>query len=57
MEVTENIVRKLIIKCFELLDDGIPATPEQHTFYEKYLQSYRDNGPAFIKFTNIGLNK
>ena len=53
-QVTENIVRQLIKRCFELLNRGTKATDAQRQLYEKYLDDYMDKGLNFINFVDVG---
>ena len=52
--VIEPVVRRMISKHFELHDLGIKCSESQQTFFETYLEDYRDKGPDFIQFRDVG---
>ncbi len=49
-KVTELIVRALIFRCFQLVDQGVICTDEQKAFFEKYKEQYL-LGDQFIQFS------
>jgi hypothetical protein len=53
--VVEPVVKRIILKHFELIDKGIGCTEIQKTFFKKYKKVYYDKGVEFIKFTDVGL--
>lgn len=55
-DVVEPVMRQVIDKYFELIENGIECTDVQRAFFEKHKDAYYEHGPDFIEFTDIGLN-
>lgn len=51
--VVEEVVRKIIIKYFELIDNGLNCSNLQRKLFEKYKKEYYNKGSRFIKFVSI----
>ena len=53
--VVEPVVRRVIVKYFELIDSGIGCSDAQREFFEKYKDAYYERGVDFIDFVDVGL--
>jgi hypothetical protein len=53
--VVEPVVRRVILKYFELIDSGIGCSDAQREFFEKYKDAYYERGVDFITFVDVGL--
>jgi prephenate dehydratase len=51
--IVEPVVRRVIVKLFELIDSGISCSKIQQVFFKKYKKTYYDKGIEFIKFMDI----
>lgn len=49
-EIVESVVKTIIFKYFQLLDNNLPCTRKQKTFFDKYRDQYLEKGAEFIKF-------
>lgn len=49
-EIVESVVKTIIFKYFQLLDNNLPCTQKQKTFFNKYRNRFLEKGPEFIKF-------
>lgn len=49
-EIVESVVKTIIFKYFQLLDNNLPCTQKQKTFFNKYRNKFLEKGPEFIKF-------
>ncbi len=54
-EVVEPVMRQVVDKYFELIENGIGRTDAQLAFFEKHKDAYYEHGPDFIKFADVGL--
>lgn len=53
-DVVEPVMRQVVDKYFELIDNGIGCTDVQRAFFEKHKDAYYEHGTDFIKFVDIG---
>jgi hypothetical protein len=53
--VVEPVVRRIVTKYFELIENGMDCTPSQRTFFERHRAAYLDKGPDFIVFQDVGI--
>lgn len=53
VETVEPVVRFFIGQMFQLWNNGAGCTSEQEAFFSRHADSWRDNGSAFITFTEI----
>lgn len=49
-EIVEPVVKTIIFKYFQLLDNNLPCTKKQKAFFNKYRNQFLKKGPEFIKF-------
>jgi len=54
-DVVEPVVRRVIVKYFELIDGGIGCSDPQREFFEKYKDAYYEYGVDFMNFVDVGL--
>ena len=52
-DVVEAVVRRIINKYFELIDNGLPCSASQKNFFNKYKRKYYDSGAQFIDFMQV----
>ncbi len=52
-EVVEAVVRKIINKYFELIDNGLPCSGVQKKLFNKYKNEYYDKAAQFVTFTHV----
>ncbi|MBN1392460.1 MAG: hypothetical protein JW947_06625 [Sedimentisphaerales bacterium] len=53
VDIVEPVVRRMIVKLFELMDNGISCSKAQQALFKKYKKVYYDKGIEFIKFTDV----
>ncbi len=52
-EVVEVVVRRIINKYFELIDNGLSCSNSQKKLFNKYKKDYYSRGAQFIDFVQV----
>lgn len=52
-EIVEPVVRIIIFKYFQLIDNNLPCSAKQKALFNKHKRQYLKEGPKFIKFKAI----
>ena len=52
-DITGSVVRSVILKYFQLIENGLVCTKAQKAFFKKYKNAYHSKGERFVEFTQL----